>query len=197
MGLLTPEAKAALQSGPVQIGTLVELDFSFGVERYWSGTHELTFEGEVYNAVGDAGNISPLESSADLRANGLTLSVTVPHEGGDPAPRFQNVRPEQYKNRPARVILAFFDPTFNTVLHSMERVYSMDTLAYQVDPSSATTISINVESELMRGGKRSIKRLTDEQQRDDYPGDISLQFLSYLASGVEVAWGTGGAFFRS
>jgi hypothetical protein len=73
----------------------------------------------------------------------------------------------------------------------------MDVLSYSVDPSTATTISVNVESELMRGGKRSIKRLTDEQQRNDFPSDISLQFLSYLASGVEVSWGVGGAFFRN
>jgi len=196
MGLLSTDARAALQSGPIQIGTLVELDFTFGTERYWSGTHPLTYGGEEFLAVGDSGSVSPMESSSDLRANGLTLSITIPHEAGSAAARFQNVRPEQYKNRTARIILAFFDPTFNTVIHSMERVYSMDTLAYRVDPSSATSISLNVESELMRGGKKSIKRLTDEQQRDDYPGDISLQFLSYLASGVEVAWGTGGAFFR-
>lgn len=194
--MLTPEVRQALQNGPIQIATLIDLDFSFGAERYWSGTHPLEHNGVTYVAVGDAGSISPLESSADLRANGLKLSLTIPHENGSPAPRFQNVRPEQYKNRQAKVSLAFFDSGFQTVIHELPRVYSMDTLEYVVDPSRASTINLTIETELMRGGKRSVKRLTDEQQRDDHPGDLSLQFLSYLASGVEVAWGTEGAFFR-
>lgn len=196
MGLLSAPVRQALQDGPIQIGTLIDLDFTFGVERYWSGTHSLTHNAETYNPVGDAGRISPLESSADLRANGLKLSLTIPHEDGAPATRFKNVTPEQYKNREAKVTLAFFDSSFQTVIHELPRVYSMDTLEYVVDPSRASTINLTIETELMRGGKRSIKRLTHEQQQDDHPGDLSLQFLAYLASGVEVSWGTGGAFFR-
>lgn len=196
VGLLSTAAKAALQEPTIQVGTLVELDFSFGVERFWTGTHELTFEGESYQPVGDLGRISPLESTQDLKANGLTLSVTIPHSNGEPVPRFQNVRPEQYKNRPARTILAFFDEKFTTIVHSLERNYFMDVLSYSVDPSASSMITLNVESELMAGAKRSVKRLTDEQQRDDYPDDVAFQFLSYLSSGVEIKWGTAGAFFK-
>lgn len=196
MGLLSPAAKAALQTGPIYVGAMVSLDFSFGVERYWSGVHELTYQGEIYLPVGDAGRISPMESSAALRANGLQLSLTIPHVDGKPLPKFQNVRPEQYKNRRAVVTIGFFDETFTNVIYALERRYFMDVLTYQVSLREATTVTIAVESELMRGGKRSTKRLTDEQQRDDFPGDLAMQFLSYLESGVEARWGTEGAFFK-
>lgn len=197
MGLLSPQAKEALKESSIQLGTLVELEFSFGVERFWTGSHAVTFEGETYTPTGDLGRISALQSSQDLSANGLTLSVTIPHEDGSPDPRFQNVRPEQYKNRPARVIVAVFDENFSTVIHSLERRYAMDVLSYNVDPQSATVVSLSIESELMAGAKRTVRRLTDEQQRDDHPDDLAFQFLSYLASGVEVRWGTGGTFFRT
>ncbi len=196
MSLLSPEARAALQTGRVAVANLVELDFSFGVERYWSGTHPLVFEGEDWHPAGELGRISPMESSQDLRANGLELSVTIPMGHGEPVPRFRNVRPSHYKNRPARMILAFFDNSFQNVIHKLERRYFMDVLDYEVNPGSASVLSLKVESELMAGGRRSVKRWTDEQQRDDYPGDLAFQFLSYLASGVEVKWGSAGAFFK-
>ena len=71
----------------------------------------------------------------------------------------------------------------------------MDVLEYNIDPTKSVEISLKVESELMAGGRRSVKRWTDVQQRDDYPGDLFLQYLSYLSSGVEARWGTEGAFF--
>ena len=72
----------------------------------------------------------------------------------------------------------------------------MDTIVHQLNPGQSSTVVLSIESELMRGGKRSTKRLTDEQQRLDYPGDLAFQFLSYISSGIEAKWGTGGAFYK-
>lgn len=196
MGLLSPAAKAELASGRVQAANLVELDFAFGVERYWSGVHPLSYDDQTWTAVGNLGEISPLESSQDLRANGLELSIAIPFADGAPVPRFQNVKPSDYKGRKARVILAFFSSDFSEVIHTMERRYFMDVLEYKINPQEGADLSLKIESELMAGGRRSVRRWTDAQQRDDHPGDLAFQFLSYLASGVEVKWGTGGAFFK-
>lgn len=196
MGLLSTSAKIALETGPAYIASLVELDFTFGVERYWTGTHDLTYDGETYTAIGDMGKISAMESSTGLKANGLQLTLTVPHVDGEPAARFQNIQPGNYKNRSARTILGFFDETFTTTIHAVERRYFMDTVIHQLNPGQSSTVSISVESELMRGGKRSTKRLTDEQQRLEHSDDLGLQFLSYLSSGIEAKWGTGGAFYK-
>ena len=114
MGLLSVSAKTSMESGPIHVATLVELSFAFGTERYWTGQHDLTYEGETYTAIGDMGKISAMESSTGLKANGLQLSLTVPHVDGAPAARFSNIQPGDYKNRSARTILAFFDETFNT-----------------------------------------------------------------------------------
>ncbi|MBK1835002.1 hypothetical protein [Roseibacillus ishigakijimensis] len=196
MSLLSPEARTALASGRVEAANLVELDFTFGTERYWTGVTPLAFEGEIWNPVGQLGKLSPLESSQDLRANGLELAINIPFQNGEPVPRFQNVKPNEYKGRRARVILAFFKDGFGEVIHTLERRYFMDVLEYRIDPKASAELSLKIESELMAGGKRSVKRWTDAQQRDDYPGDRAFQFLSYLASGVEVKWGQEGAFYR-
>lgn len=196
MGLLSEQARDQLASGVAHAANLVELDFTFGTERYWTGVHSLSYEGEEWTPVGNLGRISPLESSQDLRANGLELSIAIPFENGNPVPRFQNVRPENYKGRRARVILAFFDAEFSEAIHSLERRYFMDTLEYQIDPSEGAELTLAIESELMAGGRRSVRRWTDSQQRDDYPEDRGFEFISHISSGAEIRWGSEGAFFR-
>lgn len=195
MGLLSTGAKAVLDTGRVSIAALVELDFSFGIERWWSGIHPLSYEGSTWNPVGHLGEMTPLESSQDLRANGIELSLYLPMEDGQPLARFEYIVPSQYKNRSARVIMAFFTAGFQSVVHAMERNYYMDTLDYEVG-SEGGRVTLRVESELLRGARKSVRRWTDEQQRTAHPDDKGLQYLSYLASGVEVKWGAAGKFFK-
>lgn len=198
MGLLPDSVREQLQSGVIYVANLVELEFTFGTERYWSGIYPLEFEGHTWLPTGDMGNISPIESSAELRANGseITLSLPIDETAEEPVARFQNVRAAQYKNRGARQILAFFDAEFQNVLFTMPRRMVMDSLSYSVDPSRGSVISMRLESELFAAGKTQVRRWTDAQQRLDHPEDLAFQFLSYLSSGVEIRWGSTGAFFR-
>lgn len=195
MGLLTTEAREAMKSGRIQAANLCELDFSFGTERYWTGLTPLEHEGRTWSGVGNLGTISRLEASQDLRANGLQLAIKVPFERGNPVPRFKNLRASEYKNRQARVIVAFFNEGFARVIHVLERRYFMDVLDYEINPTESALLTLKIESELMAGGRRSVRRWTDVQQRDTYPGDLSFQALNYISSGVEVRWGTEGALF--
>ena len=112
MGQLSPSAKAALQDDTIHIGSLVELRFAFGTERFWSGTHILNYDGHDWYPTGNNGTISPLESSTDLRANGVEMSIFLPMDSSlqKPDVDFQDVKSLDYKGRPAREILAFFDP---------------------------------------------------------------------------------------
>jgi len=196
MNRLTNTARTALQSGTIQLGLLCELDFSFGTERYWTGIHPLTYQGDLYTAAGDLGKVSDLESSQELRANGIELSLTLPFDQLTPGVAFQNVQSSDYKGRTATVTFAIFDESFQTVIHAMPRYYSMDALSYNIDPRTGALLTLQLESELLSAGKRQVKRWTDSQQVDDHPGDEGFRFLSYIASGIKIKWGTGGAFFQ-
>jgi len=198
MGLLPPAVKLAFQNETIQIARLVELDFTFGVERYWSGIHELQYDSKTWYPTGNAGSVTPLESSQELKANGVDMSIFLPMDGGLQKPRanFQDVSASEYKGLQAREITAFFDTEFQNVIHTIERRYAMDSLSYIVDPKQGASITLRCESELLSKGKRRVKRWTDTQQRNDHPGDLFFQFLSYLSSNVQVKWGTSGAFFQ-
>lgn len=198
MGLLSPEAKAALEAPVINVATLVELDFSYGVERWWNGDYVLNYEGEEWKPSYNAGRISDMTSSKELRANGITLNLGVPFdpETNIPLGTFRNIRPADYKNRRASVRLAFFDDEFQNVIYTHDVNYRMDTINYNVSAKKGAVISIMCESELMQAGKRQVRRLTNAQQQTDHPGDLGLQFSAFIASGREISWGSGGAFFR-
>lgn len=199
MGILLDEVRERFKNETIKIANLVELDFDFGVERYWSGVHELEYDGVTWTPTGNLGSISPLESSQELRANGVELSVLLPMQSDMETPQvnFQNITASDYKGKAARIITAFFDDDFQNVIHTLERRYQMDAIAYNIDPRRGAGITIRCESELLAKGKRRVKKWTDTQQRDEYPSDLSMQFLSYLSSNVQVKWGSSGAFFQS
>jgi len=196
MGLLTDEAREALRQPVIQLGILAELDFRFDTERYWTGTHPLDVDGYIFLPTGKLGRVTGFSSSTTLQANGVKLSLSVPFEMLKPIEERQNVVPADYKNRQAKVMIAVFDESFQRVIYKLDRYYHMDNLDYQVDPSRGMVINLHLESEILSAGKKQIRRYTDVQQRDKFPGDLGLQFLTYLASDREVRWGSEGAFFK-
>lgn len=194
MGLLSPEAKAALASPVVHLAVLAELEFSTGVERYWSGYSPLDYEGETWVATGNFGKVDPIESSEDFHANGLKLTL-----GGLPGDVLRAVRvlkANEYKARPARFILAVMDETFQTVIHAIPRYYFMDILDYSYDAASGASVTMSLETEVRYGSRKSIRRHSDQDQKSEFPDDRAFEFVSYINSGVEVKWGTSGAFFK-
>lgn len=196
MGLLSVEAKANMKAGPIRLAALVELAFSFGTERWWSGVHDLDHEAVTWSPTGSLGQMTAFESADVLQANGIELSLNLPAGGdGEPLPNFQYITPDQYKNRGARVMLAFFSAGWSNIVHTIERQYYMDTLDYEIG-GDGSMVTLRIESELLRGARQSARRWTHENQVSKFPGDLGLQFVSYIASGVEVKWGTGGAFFK-
>lgn len=163
MGLLTQAAKDALGSGIVHLAVLVELDFTTGVERYWSGLYELSWDSVTWLPTGNMGSVSPIESSEDLHANGMTLTLN-----GLPGDALRNVRrltPDQYKGRPGRFILAVFDANFQTVIHAIPRHFKIDGANYAYDPEAGGAVSIQLENEIKHASRTRERRYTDQSQQ--------------------------------
>jgi hypothetical protein len=195
MGLLSTEAKAILETGRVHLGFFAELDFRSGVERYWSGTAPITWDGHTWTGTGHLGGVGPMESSSDFRANGLALTVAgLP---GDAFTDFDAVTASDYKGRSARFIIAIMDNAFQTVVHAIQRNFSIDTVDYALDPELGGVVTVNLEVETRRASRSRVRRYTPQDQQAAFPGDKALEFVPYLNSGVEVKWGRGGAFFKN
>lgn len=176
------------------LAVLVEFEFSTGTERYWTGYRPLSWDGETWQPTGNLGEMSALESSEDDRANGLTLKMA-----GLPPNAFSGgtkLRAENYKGRKARVVLAVMDATFSTVTEAFPRVYGIDQMTYAVDPSEGGSVEVVLENELLLAARRRQRLYSNPDQQAEFAGDKGFEFMQYLSSGVEVKWGTSGAFFK-
>jgi len=195
VGLLNAAAKAELAKGMFHLAFAVELEFAGGVERYWSGIHPLGYDGESWVGTGSLGAGSiVLESSEDFHANGLQLGIT-----GLPGDLGRNVRmvgAADYKGRGARFLMLLMAADWATVLWAHSRHYFMDTVDYSFEAESGGTVVVGLETEVRYGARKAVKRYSDQGQRSRFLGDRAFEFLAFINSGVEVKWGTEGAFFR-
>lgn len=193
MGILSAAAKTQLETGLAPLGFFAELDFRTGVERYWSGLAPFTWDGAEWTPTGRLGAASPMESSEDFRANGMTLSVS-----GLPSEAFADwdaLTASDYKGQSARFVIAVMAEGFGTVLHAIERHFSMDTLDYSLDPELGGVVTVGLETEVRRASRSQVRRYTPQDQEKEFPGDKAFEFVPYINSGVEVKWGRGGSFF--
>lgn len=193
MGLLSNDAKTILTTGMVSLGFFAELEFRTGTERYWSGTAPITWDGHTWQPVGKLGGVSPMESTEDFRANGLQLTVQ-----GLPSSAFATIdalEAADYKGCRARFVIAIMDGDFQTVIHPIPRYFYIDTVDYALEPDIGGVCTVGLEVETRRASRAKVRRYTPQDQEREFPGDKAFEFVPYIASGVDIKWGSGGKFF--
>lgn len=163
---------AQLTAGIVSPVLLVQMDFSSGFSRVWSGLGDLSWNGYSWNGVGDLGGISTMEETTDFRANGVQLQLS-----GIPSAMLAIALGEHYQGRPAEVYLGFLDST-GALVDAPVELFSgkMDTM--HIDEGGETsTISIQVESRAISLKAAREWRYTHEDQQIDYPGDKGFEYV--------------------
>lgn len=169
---LTIEMLAQIAAGSVAPILLVELDFSSGFSRVWSGLGDLSWNGYTWSGLGDLGGISPLEETTDFRANGVQLQLS-----GIPSAYMAIALGEQYQGRSAKIYLGMLDS--NGVLVDAP-VYlfkgKMDTMLID-EGGETSTISVQVESSAISLKVAKEWRYTHEDQQIDYPGDVGFEYV--------------------
>lgn len=169
---LASAAFAATQAEVVRWTMAVELDFVSGFARYCGAPFDLVIEGNVFTGLGDLGQISVIEESAELQSYGLTVGLT-----GVPGDNIAIALTENYRKRPARVWLVPLDaddqPEADPVL--VFRGY-MDQMNGSLGETGA--VSVSLQNSMVRWEETAERRYTDEEQRAAWPGDRFLEFVS-------------------
>lgn len=175
----------ALQSRVIPVAFLVEIDWPDGIVYAWNGYHPLSWNGHTWLGIGHAGQISEVQESGDLAANGISIQLS-----GIPAANIAEVLRNDTQGRSGKLYLGKIDNAGFTIDPVCIFDGVIDITPYSNDGKTAT-ISVNFEKEFI-DNRSAASRYTPQDQRRLYPTDLGLDFVPGLA-GKTVTWGKASA----
>lgn len=186
---LTPAVTSAIAAEQVARTVAVELDFPSGAARWNASPASITIDGNTFLGVGALGSISVTEESAELRAYGLTLQLT-----GIPREAIALGLLRGFQNRAGTVWEVPLDPDTFAVLTRPVVIFRgrMDTLDVQLGDTAVVTVAL--ENRLADWDRPRIRRYTDEDQQQAFPGDTGFRFVPSTTE-KEIVW-PGREFFE-
>ena len=166
---------------------LCELDFASGTVYAWTGTGNLSWGGNTFIGVGSFGGIDSAPETTDIRATNINLSLS-----GIPSGMISLLLSDNYQGRAAKVWFGLVDGSMNVISNPL-LIFggNMDTAKID-DNGSLSTISITAENTLVDLQNPRIRRFTDQDQQNQYPGDLGLQFVGRIQS-MTLNWGVANA----
>lgn len=198
MRTITDASAAALAAGQVvKPFYLVAVEFTSGMFYAWTGINTLVWNSIDWQGVGDLGGVSAITQTADLSAEGITLSLSGINSGV-----VSSAISDVATYLTVDVWLGFLDST-GAVIVDPVHVFSghVDVPTVQDDGETAT-ISITAENDLLILSQSSQRRYTNDDQQITYPTDLGFQYVSVVQA-WNGAWGgknggqnvASGAFF--
>ena len=183
---VTDQVGQAAAADTVRPFVLVELDFPEKPVRVWSGVGALTWDGQRFEGVGDLGKIGTMSETTELMATNVTLELS-----GIPTDQVDHVDAslrEAYQGRAVRIWYGFFDE-FWAVIPSPVLVWAGVMDAPEItDNGSSITVSLSAENRLVDMSRVRVRRYTDADQQERFPGDRACEYVPALQD-AEIPWG--------
>lgn len=179
---LTAGVITQLQAASVEVGVLFEGEFASGWVRLWSGVGTLSWDGKSWSGVGTLLGISGIDETNEIRASGLTVSLS-----GVPSDLLSAALGDARSGKTGRVYLAFFSSGSIVADPILQFEGRLDVPAIEDGPDTAT-ISISYESELIDLERARERRYTPEDQAIDFPGDLGFDYVAALQD-AQITWG--------
>ena len=152
---------------------LVELDFSGGAVRMWTGQGDLAWDSKTWTGTGTLLNIEPVQESTDIAAHGVQMQLN-----GVPSDLLSTILTEHYQGRSAVIYLAALNSSLAVIADPFV-LWSgrMDVMQIQ-DSAETATITMNAENRLIDLERQRERRYTDLDQQNFSPGDKGLQHVA-------------------
>jgi len=173
---VTGAVRAESAKPAVEIALLVELQFDLGTEYLWTGSWDLSWNGQTWIGAGTLLSFAPLPETMEVQATKLDIALS-----GLDSSILTPALTVHYQGRLANVYFAFISGL--GVINSPVKVgsYLMDQMSIVEgadDEEGGVVLSLSLESRLARLDQSSPRRLTQEDQLLDFPGDLGLEFVS-------------------
>ncbi len=159
----------------VQPIILVQLEFDSGDLNLWTGIGDLVWDSKTFTGAGDFATISEINETEGVKAEGMELGLS-----GVPSSVIAIALTEEYQDRPATVWFALLDASSNVVSDPYQQFKGrMDVMSWD-DGGETADISVSVESIMVDLERSKERRYTDEDQQQEYPGDLGFAFVAGL-----------------
>lgn len=182
---LTAAVKTESKKTVINPFVLVELVLDSGTVFVNSTDRDLVWSGNTYTGIGDLGKISEIQESAEIKPSGLTLELS-----GIPQSHLDIVLTEDYQGRTIKVHQGYLDSNHAIII---DPVLMFEGLIDQMSlvAGEIGRIELTAENKLIRWEKPNIRRYTNEDQQQAFPGDLGLEFVSQVTE-KEILWGGTG-----
>lgn len=173
----------AITSQNLRPAIFIEAHFVSGPVYVWTGGGTIAWNGHSWQGVGTLVGISPIEEGANIQARGITLTMS-----GIDATLLGDILLEFQQGLPVLLYLGMFDASGNLIADPIVSwAGRMDQPTIDMDGQTAT-ISISCENRLVDMNVAVDRRLTNEDQQLDHPGDRGLEFEASIQD-VMIYWG--------
>jgi hypothetical protein len=179
---LSVAQKTAAAAEQVARTVAVELDFPDGFARFHGGHDAITIDGASFLGVGQLGNISVAEESAELRSYGMTIKLS-----GVPRDSITYALGQAYQGRRGTVWEVQFDPSTWQVIGAPLVVFRGRMDQMDIALGQQAVVTVRLENRLADWDRARIRRFTDDEQRRRDPNDGSFRFLSATTE-KEIIW---------
>lgn len=181
---LTTDLKNETQAASLAPAFFAFFDFQAGAVRVWSGVGDKVWGGNTYNGLGYLGTMSPIEESADLKANGVAFQLS-----GVPSTLIATVLGDNYQGRDVKLWFGALDQS-DTIIADPYQIFAGRMDAVEIDDGTETaTIRVHAESRMIDLRRNNERRYTHEDQQLDFPGDDGLKFMP-TAQTTPFVWGS-------
>lgn len=176
-----------ITSSKIEGVLFLKLEFDSPNELFfWTGIGDQIFNGDTYNGVGDLLSIEDVEETALLKAAGVTFQLS-----GISSEILALALDENYQERIATLYFGAFDSNKDLISDTFQLFSGrMDTMTIESN-GEQLTIALAVENRLIDLERPKIRRYTTEEQKELFPGDLGLDFVTSLNDGKVLVWGRG------
>jgi len=180
---LSTEMQAVATAELVRPVYLVDMEFSSGSIYLWSGMGDLTYNSNTYLGAGDLLSIGAIQETAELTANGATVTL-----GGIKQSLLTLARDEPYQGRPLIIRLGAFDENGDLIASPVILFSGFMDIMTIADSGDTSTITVTVENKLIAFQRTAVRRYTAEDQKIEHPTDKGFEFVAKIQE-KEIVWG--------
>ena len=179
---MTARMAAEIEGPQIRPFGAVKFAFNSGTLALNTTPYTITIDGIDYLGVGALGEISNVEETTEMKSQRVSLKLT----GMDPA-FVQIALGEHYQGVRTSIWLGLLDADHH-LLDTPVLAFSgqLDTL--DIKAGAEATIIATIESRFADWERPRIRRFTDADQKDLYPSDRGLEFVSKVTD-MELVWG--------